>query len=49
MTFSTLNTKKESDVMTLQHGWHLKEQEEGKYRRGVPSPMPEYIMHGKSI
>ena len=42
-------TKKEADVMTLQHGWHLKEQEEGKYRRVVPSPMPEYIMHGKSI
>ena len=25
------------------------EQEEGQYRRLVPSPMPDYIMHGKSI
>jgi len=42
-------TKKEAVKMTSQHGWHFKEQEEGKYRRVVPSPMPEYIMHGKSI
>jgi len=30
-------------------GWSIKEQEPGKWRRVVPSPMPEYIMHGKSI
>ena len=30
-------------------GWTIKEQESGKWRRVVPSPMPEYIMHGKSI
>ena len=29
--------------------WHIKQQEKGKWRRVVPSPMPEYIMHGKSI
>ena len=42
-------TKKEADEMITDFGWHFKEQEEGKYRRVVPSPMPEYIMHGKSI
>ena len=29
--------------------WNVKEQEPGFWRRVVPSPMPEYIMHGKSI
>jgi len=42
-------TKKEAEEMTSKHGWDLKEQENGKFRRVVPSPMPEYIMHGKSI
>ena len=42
-------TKQEADEMTTNFDWHFKEQEEGKYRRVVPSPMPEYIMHGKSI
>ena len=30
-------------------GWSIKEQEPGQWRRVVPSPMPEYIMHGDSI
>ena len=42
-------TKKEAEEMTSKRGWDLKEQENGKFRRVVPSPMPEYIMHGKSI
>ena len=42
-------TKQEADEMTKDFGWYFKEQEEEKYRRVVPSPMPEYIMHGKSI
>ena len=42
-------TKQEANEMTSDFGWYFKEQEEGKYRRVVPSPMPEYIMHGKSI
>ena len=42
-------TKQEADEITTDFGWYFKEQEEGKYRRVVPSPMPEYIMHGKSI
>lgn len=42
-------TKQEADELAMDFGWHFKEQEKGKYRRVVPSPMPEYIMHGKSI
>ena len=30
-------------------GWSVGEQEPGQWRCVVPSPMPEYIMHGKSI
>ena len=40
---------KEADEMTSQYGWYFKEQEKERFRRVVPSPMPEYIMHGKSI
>ena len=42
-------TKKGAEEMTSKRGWDLKEQENGKFRRVVPSPMPEYIMHGRSI
>ena len=42
-------SKKKADEMTTKHGWNFKEQEKDQYRRVVPSPMPEYIMHGKSI
>ena len=42
-------TRKEADEMTLRYGWYFKEQEKDRFRRVVPSPMPEYIMHGKSI
>jgi len=39
------------DIMTLsnKYNWKVKEQEPENWRRVVPSPMPEYIMHGKSI
>ena len=41
----------EEEVKSLakKFGWSIKEQEPGQWRRVVPSPMPEYIMHGKSI
>ena len=42
-------TRKEADEMTSRYGWYFKEQEKDRFRRVVPSPMPEYIMHGKSI
>ena len=42
-------SKIESEKMAKKFNWIFKEQEKDKYRRVVPSPMPEYIMHGKSI
>ena len=42
-------TKREAKQLTSELGWNLKEQEKDEFRRVVPSPMPEYIMHGKSI
>ena len=35
--------------MSKNFNWNIKEQEPGFWRRVVPSPMPEFIMHGKSI
>ena len=35
--------------LSKKYNWIIKEQEPGSWRRVVPSPMPEYIMHGKSI
>ena len=35
--------------MKKKFNWDIKEQESGFWRRVVPSPMPNYIMHGKSI
>ena len=39
------------DIMPLSNkfNWIIKEQEPGNWRRVIPSPMPDYIMHGKSI
>ena len=42
-------TKTEIDKFAAKLGWSIKEQEPGSWRRVVPSPMPEFIMHGKSI
>ena len=42
-------TKEEIDKLAKKLNWSVKEQESGSWRRVVPSPMPEYIMHGKSI
>ena len=39
----------EAKSLAKKFGWTIKEQEPGQWRRVVPSPMPEYIMHGKSI
>jgi carbamate kinase len=30
-------------------GWDIAEQNPGEWRRVVPSPLPYYVMHGKSI
>ena len=45
----TRYTKREIDKLAKKLNWSIKEQEPGSWRRVVPSPMPEYIMHGKSI
>ena len=39
------------DILKLSEkfDWKIKEQESNEWRRIVPSPMPKYIMHGKSI
>jgi len=42
-------SKSDIDELASKLGWKIKEQEPGSWRRVVPSPMPEYIMHGKSI
>ena len=42
-------TKREIDKLAKKLNWIVKEQEPGSWRRVVPSPMPDYIMHGKSI
>ena len=39
----------EIEPLAKKFGWAIREQEPGLWRRVVPSPMPEYIMHGKSI
>ena len=41
--------KEETLELSKLFNWTMKEQETGFWRRVVPSPMPEYIMHGKSI
>ncbi len=42
-------SKDEILKLSKNFNWNIKEQEPGFWRRVVPSPMPEYIMHGKSI
>ena len=42
-------SENEANKISSQYGWDFKEQEKDRFRRVVPSPMPEYIMHGKSI
>ena len=42
-------TKYKAKEFSKKFGWTIKEQEPGQWRRVVPSPMPNYIMHGKSI
>ena len=41
--------KTESDELRKEYGWTFKEQDTNEFRRVVPSPMPGYLMHGKSI
>lgn len=42
-------TQNEAKSMAEKLGWLVKEQEPGQWRRVVPSPDPDYVMHGVSI
>ena len=42
-------SKKDIRSLSNKFNWKIKKQEPGIWRRVVPSPMPDYIMHGKSI
>jgi len=42
-------SKKEIDQLAQKFNWQVAEQNPGKWRRVVASPMPRYIMHGVSI
>ena len=45
----TRYNENEAKLLSNKFGWNIKEQEPNHWRRVVPSPMPKYIMHGKSI
>ncbi len=42
-------TAEQARKLSLEQGWHMKEQDPGEWRRVVPSPEPLYIFNGKSI
>ncbi len=42
-------SKEEATALSKELGWDIKEQEPGQWRRVVPSPDPEFVMHGLSI
>ncbi len=42
-------SESEAKAMSEKFVWTVKEQEEGQWRRVVPSPDPDFVMHGISI
>ena len=42
-------TKQEAEKRAKNMGWIVKEQDPGEWRRVVPSPDPDFVMHGISI
>ena len=42
-------SKQEAEERVKNMGWVVKEQEPGEWRRVVPSPDPDFVMHGISI
>jgi len=42
-------SEEEATALSKELGWDIKEQEPGEWRRVVPSPDPEFVMHGLSI
>lgn len=41
--------KETAEKLAKQFNWKIKEQEPGTWRQVVPSPMPQFIEHGRSI
>ena len=41
--------KETAQKLAKQFNWKVKEQEPGRWRQVVPSPMPQFIEHGRSI
>ena len=42
-------SRREADKRVKNMGWFVKEQDPGEWRRVVPSPDPDFVMHGISI
>ena len=42
-------SKNEAEKMVKKFGWKIKEQNTDEWRQVVPSPLPRYIEHGRSI
>ena len=42
-------SKNEAQKMVKKFGWKIKEQNTDEWRQVVPSPIPQYIEHGRSI
>lgn len=42
-------SKEKARELSATFGWEVKEQEPGEWRRVVPSPDPDFVMHGISI
>jgi len=42
-------SKNEAEKMVKKFGWKIKEQNSDEWRQVVPSPLPRYIEHGRSI
>ena len=42
-------SEEEAKALSKELGWDIKEQELGQWRRVVPSPDPEFVMHGLGI
>ncbi len=41
--------KEEAEKLAQKFDWTIKEQNDGEWRQVVPSPLPQYIEHGRSI
>ncbi|NOZ04055.1 MAG: carbamate kinase [FCB group bacterium] len=41
--------KEKASALAKQFGWKIAEQNPGEWRRVVPSPIPQFIMHGASV